>query len=1006
MLEHRRGLRPGGWLVGLLAGVLLAVPGTAAQAYTISSWTAGVYAGDYSGPNDADYYTQAGGHPFEGVTDFTLSTSGSTTKSIRVDVPPGLMSDPQAVPQCTNAQFPSCPASSQLGIVKLTVSLAGVTTYIGASVYNMVPAAGQVSDFAFDTVAGRTDIVGGVRSATDDGLYFTIAVPSTATLISSTLIFWGVPGDSAHQPQVGWSCDSALVDTCTPPASAPTHSLSGKPFITLPSACVPAGQVSTLTVDSYQGAHAQATSTTPVPATGCASVPFDPSLTVSPQTTQSDAPTGVAVDLHVPQSEDPGALASSTLKDAAVTLPPGMTLDPSAANGLAACSPAQFGHGSDAPPTCPVSSQVGTVEIDTPLLAAPLTGSVYLGCDGASPQTPCPARNGLAYLYVYATGQGVTQKLIGTVTADPNTGQLTTTFLNQPQVPFTDFKLDLRGGLGAPLATPLQCGRATTTSSLTPYSGYAAATPQSSFTVTADGGGACAQAIPFSPTLAVTSGTTQAGAFDSPLTFDFTRTDTEQYLGRISAKLPPGLLGLISRVPQCADAPAATGACAATTQIGTASVLAGAGSDPIAQSGPVFLTGPYSGAPFGLSIVVPTVAGPFDLGTVVVRAAIEVDRSTAQVTIASDPLPQVVGGVPLRIRAVAVTIGRSGFIVNPTSCAPLQVTAMLTSTQGATATPASPFQATGCGALTFAPLLRVSLRGRRQTTSGDHPTLTATVQSTLGQANLRAVTVTLPLSLALDPSNSQHVCSVAASVADACPASTRIGSATVDTPLLDAPLTGSVYLVQGIRTGPQGQQIRTLPTLLVTLRGQIALDLRAQTSVDSRGRLVTTFPAVPDAAFSRFTLRIGGGRHGILVVTGRGRSICTGVQSAWSVLDAQSGAARARAVAISTPCPDRVRIDSTRVRGRTVRLRVTVPGAGRVLIGGSGLRTVRRSARRRNTISVVLRLTPRAAHRLRRAHRLTTRVVVRYSRRHHRTQTARTGRLTLRLHARHGSRRR
>ena len=341
-------MRRRSWLIAVLAGMLLGIGAPAAHAYSVTSWTAGVYGGDYTGPSDKDFYTQAGGHPFEGVTDFTLATSGSTTQSVRVDLPPGLVSNPQGIPQCSDAQFPACPSDTQLGIVKLSASLSGVTSYIGASVYNMVPAANQVSDFAFDTVAGRTDIIGGIRSASDDGLFFTIAAPSSVTLLSSTLIFWGVPGDSAHDPQRGWSCLSAVVDLCSPPASATTHDLSGEPFISLPSGCVTAGQVTTLTVDSVAGEQAKANSVTPVPATGCAKVPFAPTVTLTPQTTEADSPTGVAVDLHVPQNENPGALASSDLEDASVTLPPGMTLDPSAATGLRACSPTQFNRGSDA----------------------------------------------------------------------------------------------------------------------------------------------------------------------------------------------------------------------------------------------------------------------------------------------------------------------------------------------------------------------------------------------------------------------------------------------------------------------------------------------------------------------------------------------------------------------------------------------------------------------------------------------------------------------------------
>lgn len=1001
------------YLIGVVAAGLLWITAPAANAafgvadncpnpVNTTCWVAGLYNHDYTGMNDRDYIgapaQESGGHPFVGVTDFQVNrVPDGTVKNIRVDVPPGLISNPRAVPVCSDSALSSgtCPDGTQLGVVALQASLSGIPVYVGESVYNMPVetghCAGYVSDYAFQTPppGGRIDICGAIRSTTDDGLYFTIAAPQNPALIRSTLIFWGVPGDTGHDPQRGWSCLLvAPLGPCTPPASRASHP-QGTPFLSNPSGCVPAGQVSTLTLDSTAGVRARATSTTPVPAIGCANVPFNPSLTVAPQTTASDAPTGVNVDLHVPQNQDPAGVASSTVKDASVTLPPGMTLDPSAANGLAACTPAQFGHGSDAPPTCPAASRVGTAEIDTPLLARPLTGSVYLGCDRNSAR-PCPATGGLAYLYVYATGSGVTQKLIGTVTADKQTGRLTTTFVNQPQVPFSDFKLNFHGGPTAPLANPLQCGPATTTASLTPYSGNAPRTPSSSFTVDSNGaGGACSQSTPFAPGLTVTPATTQAGAFDSPLTFDVTRAEQQQYLGRISVTLPPGLVGLISRVPLCPGAQAATGTCPAASRIGTTTVLAGSGSQPITQSGGVYLTGPYAGAPFGLSIVVPAVAGPFDLGTVVVRGAIQVDKTTAQITIATDPLPEVVGGIPLRMRSVRVTVDRPGFMLNPTSCSPARTTATLSSTHNVLASASSPFQAGGCAALRFAPGLRISLTGKGQTTSGKHPALLATFTSSLGQANLRSTGVTLPLSLALDPNNSTHVCSVAASQADACPANTAVGSATVDTPLLSAPLTGRAYLVQGIRTGPHGQQIHTLPALLITLRGQVAIDLRAQTSVDSLGRLVTTFPAVPDAPISRFTLQITGGRRGILVVTGHA-NLCRRAQVARARLDAQNGASHALAVTMGRPCPNRAFVTGLRVVRHTVRFRVTTPAAGLVIARGPGLRGAKHRLSQANTVSFVLRLTRSAAARLHRRHNLKLRVTVRYTRRGHRAQTIHT----------------
>ena len=977
-------------------------------------WVAGIYSGDYSGTSDTNYFTQAGGHPYVGVTDFTVAnTSGvpnDSVSNVRVDIPPGLISNPQAVPKCTSVEFPSCPSSTQLGVVQLELYTAGSDQWFGASVYNMVPPAGKVSDYAFDIPVAnvRTDIIGGIRSASDDGLYFTIAVPSSlvpAEIVRSALIFWGVPGDSAHAPDLGWSCTGSLDlsdPQCTAPPSATTHTLSGTPFLTLPSGCLPAGQVSTLTLADSTGDAAQATSTTPVPGTGCANVPFDPSIALTPDTTQSDSPAGLRVDVHVPQDQNPNDLASANLKTAVVTLPPGMTLDPSAANGLSACSPAQFGVGSDAPPTCPASAQLGTVQIDTPLLPDPLTGTVYLGCDGSSAQTPCtPAVPGgpvSTSLYVYATApaEGVDQKLVGTVTTNPSTGQVTTIFANQPQVPFSDFILDFHGGPTSTVANPLSCGPATTTSSIAPYSDNATATPSSSFTVDANGaGGACAQPAAFAPGFSVTPATLAAGAFDHPFTVTATRADQQQYLGRMSVALAPGLVGVIASVPECPVAQTATGDCDAASQIGTTTVLAGAGSEPISQSGPVYLTGPYDGAPFGLTIVVPAIAGPFDLGTTVVRAAIDIDRNDAHVTVVSDPLPLIVGGVPLRLRSVSVNIDRPGFMLNPTSCAPMAIGATIMSSQGASARGSSPFQATGCGALAFSPTLRIALTGNKQTTVGGHPTLTSAVTSSLGQANVRSAGVTLPLSLALDPNNSGNVCSVADSASDSCPSSTAIGTARVITPLLSQPLTGTIYLVQGIRINSHGQQIRTLPALLIPLRGQVAIDLRGQTSVDSRSRLVTTFPTAPDVAFSSFDLTINGGRHGILVVTGHA-NLCQGRQTALAVLGAQSGASKNFGLTMSVPCAKRAEVKRLRVIGRRVRVLISVPAVGRLRVGASDLVTVNRRITRARRMSLTLHLTRPAAARLHQRGNLRMRVVLRYTPNGWPTQTITTRTIAIR----------
>jgi hypothetical protein len=372
--------------------------------------------------------------------------------------------------------------------------------------------------------------------------------------------------------------------------------------------------------------------------------------------------------------------------------------------------------------------------------------------------------------------------------------------------------------------------------------------------------------------------------------------------------LPPGVLAKLAGVAECSDAQVAQASCPAASQVGTADTGAGAGSDPIFLGGNVYLTGPYKGAPYGLAVIVPAVVGPFNLGNAVVRQALFVDPIDAHVTVVSDPFPTILPGtgIPLRLKQVDVSLNRPGFTVNPTSCARMSVTATLTSTAGAADNFTSPFQVGNCQSLGFSPKLSIDLSGSARK-SGAHPTLTANLTPPSGQANIANARVTLPLSLALDPNNSNNVCSFAVAQAvqtgpAGCPSSTIVGTASASTPLLSQSLTGNVYLVQGIRTGPGGQQIRTLPSLLIPLRGALALNLRATTAVDRYGRLVTTFSNVPDVPVSAFHLVLNGGAKGLLVITGRGENICLAPQTSYATLNAQSGKQENLKIAMATPC--------------------------------------------------------------------------------------------------------
>jgi hypothetical protein len=873
---------------------------------------------------DGTVDTHAGSHPYALTTSFgfntTIDAGGNTVpdgqiKDIGVDLPPGLIGNPTGIPQCSQANLyrqdisqTLCPGASQVGAI--TITQPGRSAAL--PVYNLAPPTGMPAQFAFVFQGVPVRIDFSVRTGGDYGVTTSVrGIPQTLQITGQSLTLWGVPSDPSHDAQR--VCPGG-VSPCS--AAAPST-----PFLTMPTECN-GPLTTTMTADSWQapGAVKTASSTTQdgngttVGLDGCNQLDFSPTITVQPDTTAADSPSGLLVDLHMPQNDNPTGLAEADLKTAVVTLPQGVSVSPSAANGLAACSPDQIGLGNANEPSCPDASKVGSVEVDTPLLPNPLKGGVYVAQQNDNPF------GSLLAIYVTADDpvSGVLVKLAGHVVPDPVTGQLQTTFDNNPQLPFSDFKLDFFGGPHGVLATPESCGRFTTSTSMTPWSAPGsgpAATPSDSFTL--DSG--CVSG--FSPSF--TAGTTnpQAGRF-SPFVLSFSRSDTDKDLSGLSVKLPPGMVAKLAGVGECSEqqlasissaagtgaAQAANPSCPASSQVGTVTTGAGAGPDPFFLGGKAYLTGPYKGAPYGLAVVVPAVAGPFDLGTVVVRQALYIDPTTAQVTAVSDPFPTILQGIPLRIRRVDVNLNRPDFTINPTSCNPMAVAGTLTSTGGLSAPVSSRFQVGGCAALGFSPKLKMALTGKGKTRSGTHPTLIATLTQPFGQANIHTAKVTLPLSLALDPNNSQHVCNYDAALAVhggsvPCPASTIVGWATAVTPLLSKPLSGKVYLVQGIRFS-HGNRIHTLPSLLIPLRGQIALDLRAKTSIPVHGaqKLVTTFSTIPDAPVSKFTLTINGGRQGILVITGLGRTICGKSQVTDASFGAQSGKSNSQNVTMSTPC--------------------------------------------------------------------------------------------------------
>ncbi|HWY17668.1 MAG TPA: hypothetical protein VNY27_03030 [Solirubrobacteraceae bacterium] len=832
--------------------------------------------------------TQAGSYPYSLNTTFAFPTAlnangnpqtTAIVKDTAVDLPVGLVGSATVVPTCPEEQVKqhSCPAGSQVGVARFRLSSNGGPRSSGTvPVYSVPPRPGTPAEFAFHPGATISALVS-VRPG-DRGLETTVENASaTFDLFAVRLTIWGVPADPSHDPQRCGGPD--LSGTCTGQGGDDTFphtaGIPPLPFLRNPTSCGTTALTATIRADSYQAPGAFFSKSSDLgQTTGCADLPpFAPSLTVKPDSTVADSPTGLSSDLTTPQNTDPlpiifsspgnnsifpvgldySSRATSDLRDAVVTFPEGVSISPSAASGLQACSDAQLALASNDPASCPASSKIGTVTLTTPALPDQLTGSIYVG-------QPLP---GDRYrIFLEFAGDGVRIKLVGSVHPDPVTGQLTTTFLDNPQLPFSRLHLQLFGGPRAVFATPESCGSFGVTSDLLPWDGGAGANPVDSFTI--DNG--CVSG--FNPSFTAGTQNAQAGAY-SPFVLSFSRSDTDQELSGLTVKLPPGMLAKLAGVQECSDAQLAAAAamtgtaeqanpsCPSGSQVGTVQAGAGPGSEPFFLPGKAYLTGPYRGAPYGIAVVVPTLAGPYDFGSVVVRQALFVDPTTAQVTAISDPFPTILQGVPLKIRTVNVTLDRTGFTFNPTNCNPMAVNATLTSTGGLSAAVSSRFQVAGCAALAFAPKFSASTQARTSRTNG--ASLDVKIGFAAGQANIRSVKVDLPKQLPSRLTTLQKACTDAVFNANpaGCPAASLVGTATAVTPLLGVPLTGPAYFVS--------HGGAAFPQLIMVLQGAgITVDLAGDTFINSKGITSSTFRSVPDVPVSSFEIKLPEGPYSAL----------------------------------------------------------------------------------------------------------------------------------------------
>jgi hypothetical protein len=848
--------------------------------------------------------TQAGAHP-DFTTAFTLSESGGApyalTRDIVVRLPPGLVGNPEAFPKCTTLQLGTdptkgtCPIDSQVG--SLDVSLGGekaVGTFEDEPIYNMPSPGGDiVARFGFYAAIYSGIINVRYDSATDTLVAAVESAPSGAGLLGSVVRFWGVPGAKAHDPER--LTGSEALGRSGPPGGHPSTLPENLPFITNPTRCEGGEEVGFL-ARSYQLPDQPSTMSAPFPQiTGCGAVEFSPAASLAPTTTQASSGTGLDYGLSLPTKglQFANLLYGSELKRDEVILPEGMTVNPSEATGLGVCSEADLARETyDSAPNvgCPETSKIGNVSAISPAIDHQPEGSLYLAKPYENPFGSLLA----LYMVLKVPDRGVLVRLAGEVHPDPNTGQLITTFDDVPQLPVSSFHLHFREGSRAPLITPRTCGPYTAISNMTPWSAPASPlTKADAFQIeSGPDHGPCPPGgtPPFVPGFEAGTANNAAGSF-SPVDMRLTRRDGDQDLTKFSATLPEGLAGILAGVSQCPDSAIAqargrTGrnggheeqadpSCPASSEIGHVIAGAGVGDVLTYAEGKIYLAGPYNGAPLSVVAIVPAVAGPFDVGTVVTRQALRVDPRSAQVSVdgsASDPIPHILAGIPLTVRDIRVYVDRRDFTFNPTSCEPLSVDAtvwgggsnVFSSLDDSSQGLAQRFQAADCAALGFKPRLGITLRGG--TKRGGHPALRGVYRPRKGDANLEKLVLRLPRSAFLEQAHIRTICTRVQFAADGgngagCPKGSVYGHATAYTPVLEKPLEGPVYL---------RSSNHNLPDFVAALHGLV--DVEAVARIDSvHGGIRATFTGVPDAPLTKVVVNMQGAKKGLIV---NSRNLC------------------------------------------------------------------------------------------------------------------------------------
>jgi hypothetical protein len=854
--------------------------------------------------------TQAGGHPDLAVRFRVGNTLNqgvpdpcycSDAKTVEVHLPTGVIGNPHAAPTCTDVEFASheCPGDSQVGVVVLVVGYpAFIQTYV-QPIFNFEPKPGQAGLLGFAQPLGNpVSVVLSARTGGDYGLDATVSgIERLIPVEAVTQVLWGVPADPVHDALrfpigvFGFNCltteptqyiiENLFPTICEngPPFPLRSSNSGSTPFLSNPTRC--SGPLTT-SIDTLSYDHGTDHAERPYPAiTGCDQLTFNPSLSAQPTSAEADAPSGLDVDLKVPQFQSPTTPSPSQIRESTITLPPGFSINSNAGDGKTSCSDEEARIGTEDAAQCPEFAKIGTVSLDSSALPGPIPGFIYLG----------EPRPGDRYrLILTADGFATHVKLTGSIAPDPVSGQLVTTFANLPQSPLQEFKLHFFGSERGALATPTQCGKYAVHSTFVPWDEALAEQKATQFFSidTGPGGSPCPNGPrPFRPTFAAAALGNTAGEH-SPFWITLGRNDGDQNLDGLTVQTPPGLAAKLKGIPYCSESALArlgdsgySGAleamspsCPPASQIGTAIAGAGAGTHPLHLPGKVYLAGPYKGAPLSLVAAIPATSGPYDLGTVAVRAAIALNPTTAQVTATSDPLPQILGGIPFRTRFIRVNLDRPDFAINPTNCDPKSVLATVSGTEGASAQLSSSFQVANCATLPYAPTLALRLSGGLNRRG--HPAIRAIFKAKPGEANSKKISVTLPKGELLDNAHIRNICTRVDFAREACPDSSVLGTVEATTPLLDQPLKGNVYL---------RSSSHKLPDLAVDLEGQIDIELVGR--IDSvKGRLRTTFEDVPDAPVSSVVLNLMGGKKGLI---NNSEDLCGASKAAMITMTGQNG---------------------------------------------------------------------------------------------------------------------